>query len=490
MNRCLVSIALLAAALLVPGVVRAACTQSTEMRGYCDTRGEAYAFSEQLAITKGGQCAPYGFKRAAWVNPPTIANAEQHWVVCANSSGGDSYWTATRVDYNGANGGCPVDAPWDEATRTCKPAFDSAACLARNEDLPQSNVVVFSGSVCMDGCEYGEVSVNRVTVGGQTIRQGQLGYTGNSCGTNPPPPTGFDPETPPSQACVPAGAGQTVCVKPDGQHCYSGPIGRSMQFCWRPGETGQKTDGDAAQVRGPGTTPPTGTPPPGETLNPSGDPITSTSELTNGATVTTTTQTFTTGSGTDAGDGNDGEPSDGSGGPGSGGDGDEGSAGGGAGCDAPPVCSGDPVNCAILEQTWRNRCSGNGNKVVDGGCGAEGGVLAFTCSGDEIMCKQALVAKEQQCRAQHREDALSIDAGAGDGEDGFDLGGLWKQGTGQELDDDILQLQAAELFPEVELAPGQVFGTPEGLEDLLAKIRLIIVAGFMILAAFIAGGIN
>lgn len=35
---------------------------------------------------------------------------------------------------------------------------------------------------------------------------------------------------------------------------------------------------------------------------------------------------------------------------------EEGSVSGGVGCDAPPVCTGDPVRCAQVEQTWRVRC--------------------------------------------------------------------------------------------------------------------------------------
>lgn len=37
-------------------------------------------------------------------------------------------------------------------------------------------------------------------------------------------------------------------------------------------------------------------------------------------------------------------------------DGDGTSAGGGLTCNAPPTCSGAPVECAVLYQTWKNRC--------------------------------------------------------------------------------------------------------------------------------------
>lgn len=37
-------------------------------------------------------------------------------------------------------------------------------------------------------------------------------------------------------------------------------------------------------------------------------------------------------------------------------EGEESGASGGQACDAPPSCTGDAVQCAILEQQWRNRC--------------------------------------------------------------------------------------------------------------------------------------
>lgn len=60
-------------------------------------------------------------------------------------------------------------------------------------------------------------------------------------------------------------------------------------------------------------------------------------------------------SGDNAYDGSD----DGSGMNGSGGDGEEGeesSVSGGEACDAAPTCSGDAIQCAILDQEWRARC--------------------------------------------------------------------------------------------------------------------------------------
>lgn len=59
-----------------------------------------------------------------------------------------------------------------------------------------------------------------------------------------------------------------------------------------------------------------------------------------------------------------GDPKDPAGGSSGGGTGDGeglewGTASGGLGCDAPPTCSGQPVECAILRQEWMSRCPGD-----------------------------------------------------------------------------------------------------------------------------------
>lgn len=40
-------------------------------------------------------------------------------------------------------------------------------------------------------------------------------------------------------------------------------------------------------------------------------------------------------------------------------------AGGGEGCASPPVCNGDPIQCAQLKQIWLSRCSGDGEFSPD-----------------------------------------------------------------------------------------------------------------------------
>jgi hypothetical protein len=57
----------------------------------------------------------------------------------------------------------------------------------------------------------------------------------------------------------------------------------------------------------------------------------------------------------------------------------EGSASGGEGCDAPPVCVGDAIQCALLAQEWRQRCPQEWN----GGFDEFGEQIGLPNEGDE-----------------------------------------------------------------------------------------------------------
>jgi hypothetical protein len=186
-----------------------------------------------------------------------------------------------------------------------------------------------------------------VVFGGQTVYRGVMEYTGNSCAVSPTSPAGSeeDQKDIPPQECV-AVAGQNVCVKPNGDQCYSGPIGRPMQFCWRPGETGNKFSGDVGQVRQAGSaTPPPPTPPPGESFQAADSPMNTVTNMgASGVVVNTTIQNYTTASGTNAGTVNSGELPDGTGSPGSVSDGNPSSdAGDGLNCDG---CDSDDGSAA------------------------------------------------------------------------------------------------------------------------------------------------
>lgn len=241
-------------------------------------------------------------------------------------------------------------------------------CLARNADLSPAPRVSSASSVCTGGCEYKIVEscgTTRVN-GGNAMHCGVWEYSGNPCGSLPPPGPGEGPGDPPApQKCTPAGDGQTFCLKPDGNHCASASTGR--QICWRPGETGEKDDGPIKQKRDAGNDPipPNLQLPSGDSLSPVGQPVRAVTNV-NNQTINTVTQNYQTTHGTNAGGSapNKGESASGDG---SGKDEGEGSASGGGDCKTPPITSGDPVLGMVATQAWHTRCAveaGNAAKVT------------------------------------------------------------------------------------------------------------------------------
>ena len=215
--------------------------------------------------------------------------------------------------------GCPTGTTWDETSKTC---FDPSQCLARNAELgsaagdPRPSLTT---SRCVAGCEFKmDTSGPDFTVtdwGGEKLYRGVMEYSGNSCAVSPTVPEGTEEEQKviPTQECK-AIAGQSVCVKPNGQHCYSGKTNSGRQYCWNAGETGEKTDADSLQKRNAGNLPtlPSTNPPENSMFQQDGTPITTTT-TTNLTTITTTTTNYVTDTGVDAGTGGGAEPIDGGG---------------------------------------------------------------------------------------------------------------------------------------------------------------------------------
>lgn len=264
----------------------------------------------------------------------------------------------------------------------------------------------------------------RTTIGTAVIYRGVMEYTGYSCGASP-----TDPEAPledqkkiPNQECVPIGTGEgNACLKPDGQHCLSAAR-TDKQFCWTPGEVGQKTEADMMQKRDPGETPipPNLQLPSGDTLQQKGQPTTTTT-VTNNSTITTTTTNYTTTSGTNAGTSNQGQPSDGSGSPDGEKDG-KGSASGGGDCETPPVITGDPVVGMVANQAWATRCAveaGNAAKVTGdvGDCKSP-----FTVEGTNANAVKFRAMRAQICgdKADNEGDANALNADSDAMESEFD----------------------------------------------------------------------
>lgn len=273
-----------------------------------------------------------------------------------------SFSTCALRGYFPSATGCPSGTEWFDSLETCdKP------CSARNADLSPSIKWASSGdSQCIAECKYNIASDYQTrditaTVGGNTVSAGTLHggiweYTGDRCPAGTPPQPQEDEK--PKTECTPAANGQTYCMMPNGDACATSSSGRMI--CWRPSETGTKTDGPNTQTKTNGNESPN---PPEGSQHTASQHVTTTT-TTNSS--TTTINTYTTTSGAPAGNsnqgtnvGSDGKPSGGSGtgGTGTGGDGDENSSGGGGDCGSPPVSSGDALLAQIAHQTWATRCA-------------------------------------------------------------------------------------------------------------------------------------
>lgn len=304
------------------GEAEAACTGTLSLRADCDSKAEAYQFVQTLLQPQASvSCVgTWGYGSRIAINDDP-ADRVTGYLMCKNASGSESLGYGKDVYHPTANGGCPAGTTWDDVGKTC---FSSAACLAK-PPLGSTRVESASpwSSVCSGGCAYEQDDAVSVQMLDDSTGK-WVGFTtgwkpsGDACTTSTPSASAFsDP-----QACQPAPDGQTFCIKPTGEHCYSLTNGSGRQICWRAGETGEKTDGTALQVRNGGSAAATPqTPPPaGDTFTQSGGSVTKTSSF-NGTTITTTTTNYVTGSGTNAGGEDSGEPGDGSGSP-SGGSGD------------------------------------------------------------------------------------------------------------------------------------------------------------------------
>ena len=292
----------------VPGVgvgaAQAACNGTV-----CDTKAEAYqqSYAVMMAVVPtacaGSPAIDYGVGYTNNNNPTQFIGRYMCSTTWRNVGGSQTTWLAE----------CVAGETWDEETKTCKAAFDPQQCLAK-PPLGFTKVTA-SGSwsgVCSDGCQYTQGGALDVQI--QNLDGTVVGYTtgwkpsGQACAAGDPVP---QPVTE-SQDCAPSADGQTFCMKPNGQQCYSASTGR--QVCWNPGETGEKADGNVLQVRNAGQTPtpPATPPPPGDSFQQQGEPVTKSATV-NGQTITTTATNYTTVNGTNAGGSDAGEPGDGSG---------------------------------------------------------------------------------------------------------------------------------------------------------------------------------
>lgn len=288
---------------------------------------------------------------------------------------------------------CPPGDTWNEATKTC---FEPDECLKRNAELGNTEASARPWQTrCIAGCKFGVAPGQGPLVAVEGLVSAKFAYTGEMCDAVPMPPR--EDEKPKEQECKPAGAGQTLCLKPNGDHCYSASSGR--QICWKPGQTGEQNDGPNKQKRdaGPNPIPPSNLQlPSGDTLTKNGTSTTTTTTVTNNSTttnITTTTTNYTTTNGTNAGNTNDGENSDGSGKD----KGDGKGASGGGDCKTPPIVTGDAILGMVATQAWATRCAveaGNTVKVTGdvGDCKSP-----FTVQGTDANAVKLRAMRAQIC---------------------------------------------------------------------------------------------
>jgi len=71
----------------------------------------------------------------------------------------------------------------------------------------------------------------------------------------------------------------------------------------------------------------------------------------------------------------------------------EGDTSGGDSCSTPPVCSHDAIQCAILRDTWKNRCNTDKEVGDINDCSRPD----YTCKGDPIACAVLRIQRNEYC---------------------------------------------------------------------------------------------
>jgi hypothetical protein len=427
--------------------------------------------------------------------------------------------TSFSSGYSTYHVGCPTGSAWDSATNTCKlentcpsgeipdPAnpgqcLGSDDCLARNASLTTEPVVKGFASKCIAGCQ---LKAQSSTVGVDGMYTASFQYSGSVC-TLPQD----EPETPKEEAekkdtekCQDIGSGYKSCLRSDGKQCITMKNGQAS--CWAPGETGLKTDGNAAQKRDAGTTatPPNAQLPSGDTLVQDGPTKTSTTTKTdaNGNTIVinTTVTNYGTQHNTNAGTTNQGTTNTGAstnggggyvgGAPDGEGEEDGTSASGGGDCKNPPIVSGDAALNMVANQAWHTRCAvdaGNAAKVTGdvGNC-----AQPYTVEGTHANAEQLRALRAQIC-GETFTDLETADKT--DGTEGFDIASVFGE-EGGEPGTGVADLDASGFgFGNACPAPPEFFHTVLDTTDfctLLSSIGLLVAAIGMLHATYIVRGL-
>lgn len=403
------------------GVAQAQVKECTSTSRGC-TASEALAWLEVVKANRAADphlCST-GYTFAGWGPTQHLPNLSlfRSVGVCKHSGGEVS---VLANSYHGSQLCAPGEGEWREDLMQC---FDPSECFARNQQ-PGFGVPTTRPwrDNCIAGCKLAFDSSQGIVCttlpNGSMSCAGSLQWTGDQCSVPPgADPVEDAPPTRPDQAtCTPAGSGQSFCIKPSGEQCYSASNGREV--CWRPNETGEKSDRDVLQKRNAGNTEiPPANPnlPNGDVLEKSGQSITTDTTRTQGNTSTTTTTTTTnyvTQYGTNPGAGDQGAPDDGSGGAEGGeGDSESGSIDGGGDCETPPVGrGGDAQLVAVVNQAWATRCAveaGNAAKVTGDVADCS---QPFTVEGDNANAHKLRAMREQICGESARGEREGISSG-------------------------------------------------------------------------------
>lgn len=306
-------------------------------------------------------------------------------------------------------------------------------------------------------------------------------------------------EKPPE--CVGLGSGQTGCMKQNGDYCATASTGKT--FCWKPTETGKKTDGDDSQgktPKGEPVTPPPIPPTDGDWQRTDGHQQTTcvnntctTYNVTNyvkvpsGASKNGTGDNTVDGSGNTSGNGTK---------PGNDKQGDEDSkdsATDSGNCNSAPICIGDTLKCLHLKFTWKIQCNTDRGEVTAGATCSDGDIPV--CAGKSCKAAeytQVLQSWRTRCGLEKDRDAAKADSdrgaadAAGDDEKG-EVAKLWASDgkPGPHLDQNRLSIGGGDLLG----GSIDIMGTPFTLNaqfyDALAIIKKIIIAAAMVAALWI-----
>lgn len=381
-------------------------------------------------------------------------------------------------------------------------------CAARNKAALADAIGYSAPSTCIGGCQVQGTSYSQAQGPVKVYGMKERTYNGSTCiptkPTNNIGETAKDQEeakTPKAPECTALGAGQTGCVKPNGDYCATASSGKT--FCWTPSETGKKTDASDAQVKSPKgdpVTPPPIPPPDSEWQRKDGHQQTTcvnnactTYNVTNYSSVPTGTAKNSTGDNSADGSGNS------SGNGAQSGDGDKpeeskDSASDSGNCTAPPICVGDTLKCLQLKFTWKIDCNTQGNEVTKGDGCSEADVPV--CAGKSCKAEaysNVLQQWKQRCAMEAVGQGMaSRAAGISNGDDAGVVEGIWggeSGGSGLTLRQDLVNVGgggAARLLPDVEIE-GHAWTVPQGFYDAILAVKMVIIAMCTVIAMFVVG---